>query len=490
MTFKELLYCCTFPEYGAGPDGDLLDKFHYRVYMDNLEFCSPGSPVHFEPNIKNRKIDRWLADAHSKGIKVMWCAQGKLNNQNVAGTANKVMPIEDGLDALDPNNWSDYAELCKQIAIRYSSDATGDGANVFKHPSNNYFSSPDLVAAGTLGALQIGNEVNFLKEWHKGTRTITPEEYAACFFACYYAIRSVSQTLPIVAGSILDTSEQWLRRFLVKFESLCWNILSVRMPTDFCLSWHWYMRENDQSQGSGADVGASPEYVEAWNLIGSIDSLVSEFGLLGHYCTETGWSDDPADRSIKQRAPMQEGYSLSESVGLLLIRFILIAGNFENFKGLCVWAPADGYDGWPYWFCGLHYKRTNPSSNPWNVPHPEVGIVDDWLPKPSKDVIEQFRDEWLDWDVVHGSLKKDPPFSITLENKTTGEIRSLQWVDGSVADGGLDGLPKYFGNVVEPIQPPIDPTLKALPIHRIENFNGTGVTRVFNPPMVIYVQQS
>lgn len=488
MTFADLLHCCTFPEYGAGPDGDLLDSFHYRVYMDNLEFCSPGSPVHFEPNLKNRKIDSWLAEAHSKGIRVIWCAQGKLNNQNVAGTPNKVMPIEDGLDANNPDNWSDYAELCRQIAIRYSSDASGDGANVFKHPTNNYFSSPDLVAAGTLYALQVGNEVNFLKQWHGGTRTITPEEYAACFFACYYAIRSASPTLPIIAGSILDTSEDWLRRFLVRLQTLCSDRLFDDMPTDFYLSWHWYMRENDQSQGTGADVGASPEYVEAWNLIGSIDSLVEEFGLLGHYCTETGWADDPQDRSVKQRAPIQEGFTLSESVGLLLIRFILIAGNYPNFKGLCIWAPADGYDGWPYWFCGLHYKRTNPSSNPWNTPHPEVGIVDDWAAKPQKGIIEAFREDWANYDIVHHSLLTSSPFSITLKNRATGKSVVLKWLDGVSGEGGLNGLPKHLDDVVEPPVPPV--TDETMSITRIDNFNGTGKTRYFNPPMVIYVQQS
>jgi hypothetical protein len=492
MDFRQYTYSTTFPEYGAGPNGDLLDDFHMRVYMDNFEFASPGSPVHFNPNKKNRRIDEWLDEKHRKGIKVIWSANGKLDGQNVQGTPNKVMPIDDRLDAENPDNWSDYAELCRQIAIRYSSDATGERANVFKHPSNSFFSSPDLVAADTLYAIQLGNEVNFLKEWSKASRTITPEEAAACFYAGYFAIREESQTLKIIAGSILSTSVSWLTRFLDRFNNLCLMRRGESMPKDFYLSWHWYMREGNQTQSREDDIGASPEFVKCWELLRAIDDLCVSRGILGHYCTETGWADSDDDNSIKQAAPLQEGYTLQESVALMHIRFNLIAGTMPLYQGTCIWAPADGYDGWPYWFCGLHYKRTDPTKNPWNNPHPAVGIVDDWRPKPQKDMIVGFGQQYRGWDIVKNSFyfTENNEYYVEMD-PGTGPVK-LGWSDGTVS-GLLDPMPSPV-SVPKPTPDPTPtpdpaPGSDKLLVTKIDNFIGDGVSVTFDPPMIIHLKK-
>lgn len=481
---KNLVGITTFPDYGQGPDQSALDGIHFwRAFVDNLEFSEPGGPVRFSPNVKGRKIDDWMQMVKDKGVDLMWCAQGRLKDQDVAGKANKVMPIVDGADAMDPANWADYAELCAQIVIRYWKNTSGDRANVYKDPSNSYFSSPDLVGHGSLGSIQIGNEVDFPKAWHNGTRTLTATEYAVCFKACYERIRLESEDVPIVAGSIISPNLDWMSEFLEAFG----NLYEGDAPSDFYLSWHWYMRQKNQDQDWGDDFGASPEFVDAHNFAKRIDDLVKAYGLLGHYCTETGWADDPDPRSKKQAVPPQEGYTLSESVAVLAIRTVLAWGSLPHFKGVTFWHCADGYDGHPYWFGGYNYKRTDPSKNDWNIPHPEAGIVDDWLPKPQLNMLNSFIDLYGSYSVENSTyLFDDPVYSCALVG---GDKKyDFFWTDGKnytdVDDTVFTPMPSAFE---DESTPPVDE--KVIEVTRIENFMGReGNTIDFDTPMKLIIK--
>lgn len=415
-TLGEGLGITTYPVYGqgglmdtvevpylhdrAGDLDNLLDFPLWRAFTENEDFFDVAdSTFASQPNWAGRQIDRWLLRTKHHGIEVMWSMMGKLANQNATGTDLKIMPLADGDDPTDPASWALYAEAVKQAVIRYGPDtdvyvsedslpgyvrgespcassqrflidtATGlpyqtspcaDG-EVWVHPAirlrknaNDFFNNFDTAGLDIPIYFQIGNEFNFL--WHGGT-IITPRQYGVCFSVVYDSIRAYSDSARIVMGSSIGFSPAQIGEVLDVMDSF-YAAKGQPTPSDFWLSPHWYMRQNSTQQGFNDDLGASPEFVDAYGFAGEpLDSICASRGLKGWFVSETGWNDDPFfEASAKQRAPLQEGFTLSESMGLLIFRLGLIWGSLDYHQGITVWHTADNYDGFPYALAGLQYK--------------------------------------------------------------------------------------------------------------------------------------
>src|SRR5690606_24210944 len=107
---------------------------------------------------------------------------------------------------------------------------------------------------------------------------------------CYDAIRSVSSTLPIIMGGGISPIMSTFERFLVQLDKL-YTAEGKATPNDFYLCFHWYMRNGSSDQSGGTSV-ITPEDAKAYEFGKSLDALCEQRGLLGWYCTETGWATD------------------------------------------------------------------------------------------------------------------------------------------------------------------------------------------------------
>lgn len=362
----------TYWVYGGGPghyNTTATSMFGlHRAFVSNYVVTQGNLDLRVEPTWQNFKYDTYLTQLKALGIKAIWCTQGAFDWQNVQGKQGKVMPIPDGANAMDPANWWEIAELCRQVAIRYADDTTQhlDKARVYSDPANpnHYLNNTPKAGLNLLAGIEVQNEWDFKQAWSGATRTITPEEFAACFKACYDAIRSVSQTIPIIMGGGISPEISTFTRFLNQLKAL-YAAEGKQMPTDFHLCFHWYMRNGSSDQGGGT-AGITPEDARAYEFGKSLDTLCEQWKLLGWFCTETGWATDTS----KQSAPILEGFTREESQGILMLRLVLIWGACKYHKGISFWHCRDDYDLPPYAKGGVNTKS--------------------WAPKPARTIWESF----------------------------------------------------------------------------------------------------
>jgi len=150
------------------------------------------------------------------------------------------------------------------------------------------------------------------------------------------------------------------------------------------------------------------------------DNIVASEGLLGHMCTETGWNDSTLSASIKQRAKIQEGYTLGQSAGLLIIRNHLIYASLPNYVLTNNYSHKDNGEGEPYTYIGQQYNGWHPDGNSpgtWSLGVPPT-------PKPQMVMVDQFLNQWGDWSVVASS------YAVTAAGSR--DVYSVDVTDGSL----------------------------------------------------------
>jgi hypothetical protein len=266
----------------------------------------------------------------------------------------------------------------------------------------------------TIWGFQAGNEDNF--PWHGGV-VLTGYNSGVKFAACVYNARLASPDARLIMPSFLGATKEYLLDFIEGYKEGC-RQLDMAPRYDWYISFHRYHRAGGMGQTQGADTGASAESVQAHLLYESMDSIKELYGIQGILITETGWNDDPRPEGIKQRATEQEGFSLSESVGLLAIRNSLIA-QASGIDRVYYYLIRDEYEGQPYTYTGWTFHR-------W---HPTYGSVNSSDPKPMVPLVEAWMDQYGDYTVVKGSYKEAAGIysvDVTLAGLPIGQ---LKWTD-------------------------------------------------------------
>lgn len=377
-------------------------------------------------------IDEFYTNMKAAGVSVIVCPQGAFANQILPSGTNrrKHPPIDQGDDPLDPNSYTAYGDLMEQYALRLGPTPSDPSrARVYVDPTSSFKSSVLYTGLDQVEYFQCGNEDNF--PWHGGPVVMTAEMSAAKFYACYRAVRRSCPNAKLITGSILSANFEWYEDFMPAFDAY-WDADNpgVPPPRDFYISWHRYHREGNvgQTQSSVADVGEAPEPVNSYALGLGFDNIVASEGLLGHMCTETGWSDSPLSGSIKQRAKIQEGYTLGQSAGLLIIRNHLIYASLPNYVLTNNYSHKDNGEPEPYTYVGQQYSGWHPDGNSpggWSLGVPPT-------PKPQMVMVDQFLNQWGDWSVVAGSYAVTPAGSrdVYSVDVTDGSLtRTLKWTN-------------------------------------------------------------
>lgn len=433
MKLKDIFGITTYWVYGGGSghyNTSATDKFKlHRAFVGNDVVTQGNLDLRVEPTEQNFKYDTYLKQLVDLGISPIWCTQGKFDFQNTVGKTGKVMPINEEDNPLEQSSWTTIGELCRQVAIRYAADTAQhlDKAKVFQ--STDYKNNIPKAGLGLLDAIEIQNEWDFKQAWSGATRTITPEEYAVCFKVCYDAIRTVS-SIKIIMGGGISPYISTFDRFLGKLDQL-YAAENKPTPNDFYLCFHWYMRNGSQDQGGGT-AGETPETVNAYGFGQSLDTLCESRGLLGWYCTETGWATDTS----KQSAPILEGFTREQSQGILMIRLALIWGACKYHKGISFWHCRDDYDLPPYAKGGINYKN--------------------WSAKPARTICEEFLAKYGDREVSY--YRNFEHFNEAIFDNNTEQI--FVWTDkknyvDAVSGKTLTPMPTMVD--FTPTEPPTEP---------------------------------
>jgi len=429
----------------------LLNIKLHRHFVDNRRYVAGGGPPGFNVDSINQFMparmpqgfwtDEYLQLLKDAGVENIWSLQGKFPFQDTIGTPSKVMPINeaDYPDQGNPGVWFELGKYAGQVAIRYADDSSAfiDSADVWQHDPNSitnlhpsYLSNTPKAGMGLVQIIQVLNEPNVNPDWIGATNSITAEGTAAAYYAVYTEVRKYSQTIKIVTGPPIGikNDREFLRRMLDHLKVL----FGGKVPSDVYISFHWYMRELNQNQGQGGtDTGASPEFVDAYELGLWVNDLCHEFDIAGWYCTETGWSSSPNIDTSKNAAPIQEGFTQLESHGVLMTRLVLMWSSLDKHMATTFWHCKDAYDSGAYFNGGLLYKDAESTR------------------KPSLRIYEDFISSWGEYDVTGyypNSLTNE--YYATLLGPT-GDFITLGWSDKDNS-GELTPDPTIVSTVILP----------------------------------------
>lgn len=347
-----------------------------RAFVDNwIVVGQDANDLQTNPTEQNFFYDEYFKLYKANGITNIWSATGQFDwfpkyinpSTGKEYSQRKSACFHPDYSPLDPLAWADLAMLCRAITLRYKD-------------------------TGLLDYLQPLNEFDF--RWNV-KHVLTPEEYAVCFYECYKAIRSVSQTQKIIMGSTINPTIDTLQRFMTKLDTL--STIPIR---DFYLDFHWYMRDGSSNQGGGT-TGITPEDANAYEFGKQLDNFCQTNNLPGWFCTETGWATD----NSKQHAPDLEGYTRAEAQGILFTRLALIWGACEYCKGITFWHSRDLYDSEPYAYAGVNNK--------------------DWSAKPGRLIVDDFLTRYGEFEVsdFYKSTQVQDMYSIVLK----GQGKGLAW---------------------------------------------------------------
>jgi len=417
-----------------------VSQFHLqRYFVDNFRVIKDASMDFWtQPTFQNFKHDDVLANAKANGVKNIWCTQGKLPHHTTQGKANKVNPIRDSDDPLLQSSWADYGRLVKQIALRYADDSQEHLSEVQVFSGNTYQKNTPKAGLGLVDAMEDRNEWDFKMGWSGALYTMTPEQSAVGFKVFYENVRSVSATMKVIMGGTINPEVATFEKFITKLKSL-FEAEGKTMPTDWHLCFHWYMRNGSNNQGAGT-WGVSPETAHAYEFGLQMDGLCVKYGLLGWYCTETGWSTYTGSNIDlgKQNAPKLEGYDIYQSQGICFVRLALTWAATEYCKGISFWNRLDNDDVGAYQHGGVNFP--------------------DWTPKKSQGIISEYLTPYRNHSVgnyrTNGTL-----FGVDLTD-ASGTV-TLVWTDINKS-GEYDAKPK-IGTLTgtPPVEPP-QPTMRKL----------------------------
>lgn len=359
MKLKDILGVTSYLWYGGGPThGSIasVDKFKFqRFFVDNFACTRNTLELKTEPTWQNFKYDTYLQTLKTAGVTTVWATAGVFDwipmpinpSTGKEYSRRKSMSYDPAKDPTQPETWDEYAELCRQIVTYYN-------------------------GKGLLDYLEIGNEWDF--KWNV-PHVITPEEYAVCLKRVLDVCLPVNSTVKIAMGGGISPKVETFERVIAKLKEL-YQAEGKTMPKEWCLNYHWYMRNGSSDQGNGTS-GITPEDANAYDFGLSLDAIVEREGLDGWMCTETGWATD----NSKQHTP--DGMDRYDGQGWLMVRLSLIWGACKHCKGISFWHCRDLYDAEPYAYGGINNKN-------WTA-KPARTICEDYLAKYGDKEIEGYK---------------------------------------------------------------------------------------------------
>lgn len=409
-----------------------------------------------EPTDQKFFFDTFLTAQKQNGIRHFFGTQGTFEWYDTVGKQGKVYPLKKGADPMNPESWKDYAQLCRQIAIRYADD-TGSylsEAKVYDGTwGNNWggmLTNEPKAGLGLIDGIEGWNEYDFHADWMNADFTLTPEQAGVGAAEMYKAVRSVSN-IKIFLPSGIHRDLDIVERLIVSFLAHGGGTNNVYLDT------HDY--------NTDGKTGITPYEAKTYEFQQGLEALCIKYGFKGWKIGERGWNS--LNKGSKQDVPVLEGYTREQSVGILMIQDTLIAASFGLCEGITYWHCRQGYDAAQY----------------------EDGVNDlNWNHKQSYVVFTEFMNKFGDESVVTGSYQTNGIlFSVKLSNGFY-----LIWTNRN-RSGVWDAYPEVSAtNPIGTPEPPIPPdptpnptTMKAYitketnvnnPTQQIELTEGKSVT--------------
>lgn len=257
-------------------------------------------------------LDDYLAAMKQAGTDVVFTLTGSpdyVNGQTEGYRTNNWPPVNVGGGRTNPAAYSDFAEICTAIAMRY-------GAR--QHPAGSYKIDPAgprwngdepqqyKSGMGLLKYIEPGNEYD--RWWDRGTaKYMTSEEQAALMLACYDAIKLADPGMKVVAPGLTGFD---LKR-LKEIEAWC-KVLGRKFPADVVNVHHYSSTGNIREQHPPTwqvNSGCSPSKDKDFYTVKDIVAWAKERGL-PVWVTEFGYDTNPGS----QLYPAELGGKTSEQV--------------------------------------------------------------------------------------------------------------------------------------------------------------------------------
>ena len=253
----------------------------YRLYVDmgNIKEASSKKFI-FQPMNGAWKTDDMLDSLKRRGKDIIFCLKG-----------------DEGLP--------DFVDACRQIAIRYGSNANVPDNLVNVYSSGNYPANVVKKGLGLITKIQLGNEPN---RWWKGRFSannpegmMTPFEIAAQAKLCYDAIKQIDPNIEVILPGLATNNPAYLEGMIL------WAKMYNKgnLPWDAAAYHEYNNTQSGQNQTGGITPGVAPELAGMLKRAKVFAQVMYESAParnLKTYITETGYSISPVNPS--QAAPL------------------------------------------------------------------------------------------------------------------------------------------------------------------------------------------
>lgn len=338
-----------------------LDKFDdfkvVRAYASAGSFCPDSNQYMFDPTWQNFHYDDYLADAHSRGMKVMLCLTKNFQFYTANNsTQNEDHPVPPGADKSNPASYLLYARLAFQIAARYGGKTVDTSLlKVKEFPVGHWQHQDKFSGADWLYGIEIWNEAD---RWGGN---FTAPEYFALLSACYDGHKGtlgpdagVAQADPDMKIFFTGTTDN-TTTFTKNVKDLWVQQRGEPFPDNIIFNFHAYFH-NKEINHNNRTTGIEPELANATALYKRWADFCGSYRL-----AKTEYGYDTNDFSI-QKAPLQSRldtgfYSREESQAALILRDFHLQSVFSQFVLSTFYSIRDEnpWSSFQYSTCGVTY---------------------------------------------------------------------------------------------------------------------------------------
>ncbi|HXH20239.1 MAG TPA: hypothetical protein VNJ07_14275, partial [Chitinophagales bacterium] len=321
-------------------------------------YREPGEYM-FDPTWQNFHYDDYLADASSRGMKVVLCLSKNFTfyaDSTGTNTQSETHPVAPGANKEDPASYILYGKLAFQIAARYGSRVVPDSLlKVKSFPAGNWQHQDKLTETGWLYGIEIWNEAD------KWGGDFTAPEYFALLSACYDGHKGtlgndvgVMQADPDMKFLFTGTTDN-TTNFTKAVRDIWVQQRGEPFPENIIFNFHVYfhnkyLNNGNRTTGIAPELGGALDVYRKWAFFSGSNSMAK---------TEYGWDTHP--NSI-QKAPLLSrpdtgDYSREESQAALLLRSYHLQTVFPQMLISTFYQVRDENPGnsFQYSTCGVTY---------------------------------------------------------------------------------------------------------------------------------------
>lgn len=286
-----------------------------RMYQLSGSFYT-NSGWYGQPLLQGQKqfmgLDDYLMAMKKAGTDVVFTLTGSpdyLNGQTEGYRTNNWPPVNVGGGRTNPAAYSEFAEICRAVAIRYGGS---------QHPVGSYKIDPAgprwngdapqqyKSGLGLIKYIEPGNEWD--RWWDRGTpKYMTSEEQAALMLACYDAIKFADPGMKVVTPGLTGFD---LKR-LEEIEAWC-NAIGRKFPADVVNVHHYSSTGNVKGKHPPTwqvNSGCSPENDKDFDTVKDIVKWANDRSM-PVWVTEFGYDTNPGS----QLYPSELGMKTAEKV--------------------------------------------------------------------------------------------------------------------------------------------------------------------------------